>query len=282
MSFWDHIEVLRWHLIRALIGVALCLVVGLFEGARILEFLLGPLRRGLEAHQAGNIVIQGIVDGLAAFLRISLIGGILLASPWVLYQLWAFVAPGLYAHEKRLVYRCVPALLGLFAAGVMFGWLVALPGALDFMIQFNLGLGLQLQITAHSWVSFALIFPLAFGIAFELPLVMVLLAKIGLMTGQDFRRHRRMAILVAAIVSAVLTPTTDPVGMMFMFLPMVVLYEAGIWSIWLIARMPASAKQHEEHAGSEDLLGALLVPLVCGSWRDGRSTRCMRWRRNLT
>ena len=218
-------------------------------------------------------MVDNLMAGLAAFFQISLVGGLVLASPWVIYQLRGFIAPGLHPHEKRVVYRSVPFFVGLFVAGVLFGWFVALPGAVDFMVQFNLRLGFQHQITVSSWVSFALVFPVSFGIAFELPFGMVILSKIGLVSAAGFRRHRRMAILLSAIISAVLTPTVDPIGMMVMFVPMVLLYEAGVGCAWLSERNRGAIGRsavEPESRNSDDLVASFLVPLVAGQMNRRR------------
>ncbi len=109
------------------------------------------------------------------------------------------------------------------------------------MTEFNLRMGFHHQITVSSWVAFALIFPMGFGVAFELPLVMSIASRVGLASSATFRRHRRLAILLAAIVSAVASPTTDPLGMMLMFVPLVLLYESGIWFAWLSERGSSAA-----------------------------------------
>ena len=261
MTFGEHLEALRWHLVRALVGLAMCLTVCLIFGQRLLLFLLGPLRHALDEHQAGDIVAPTPLAGITAFFQISVVGGLVLASPWVVYQLWGFVGPGLYSHEKRLVYRCVPCLVVLFIAGAVFGWCVALPTSLDFMIRFNQGAGLQHQIAVSSWATFAVVFPLAFGLAFELPLGMVLLSRIGVVSGPAFRKHRRAAILIASILSAVLTPSPNPVDMILMLIPLVLLYEGGVWCIWLLDRR----RQHghaEVQDDSNDLIASFLLPLV--------------------
>jgi sec-independent protein translocase protein TatC len=262
MTFGEHLEALRWHLIRALIGVAVCLTVCLILGQRLLTFLLAPLQRALDAHGAGEIIVPTITAGLAAFFEISMVGGLILASPWVIYQLWGFVAPGLYAAEKRLVYRSVPLFVGLFVIGVVFGWTIVLPSSLDFMIRFNQGAGLQHQITVSSWATFAVVFPAAFGLAFELPLAMVVLSKIGLATEAGLRKYRRLAIVIASIVSAVLTPSPNPMDMIMMLIPLILLYEAGIWCVWLGQRGWARQRAPEDFDGSGDLLGSLLIPLL--------------------
>jgi sec-independent protein translocase protein TatC len=261
MTFAEHLEALRWHLIRALIGVAVCLTICLTFGQRLLLFLLSPLQRALDAHGAGQIVVPTISAGLAAFFEISMVGGLVLASPWVIYQLWGFVAPGLYPAEKRTVYRSVPLLVGLFVLGVVFGWTVVLPSSLDFMIRFNQGAGLQHQITVSSWATFAVVFPAAFGLAFELPLAMVVLSKIGLATEVGLRKYRRLAIVIAAIVSAVLTPSPNPMDMIMMLIPLVLLYEAGIWCVWLAQRGWARRKSRGPETLGErfDLLLSLLT-----------------------
>jgi Tat protein translocase TatC len=270
MTFGEHLEALRWHLIRALIGVATCLVGCLMIGKTLLRFLLGPAQQALAKYHAGEIVATNFLDGLVAFFQISMVGGLLLASPWVVYQLWGFVAPGLYAHERRLVLRSVPFFLGLFAVGSLFGWFVALPRSLDFMIRFNLGAELRHQITVSSWATFAVVFPMAFGLAFELPLAMVVLCKIGLVSEVGFRRQRRLAIFIAAILSAVLTPSPSPLDMMFMLVPLVLLYEGVIWCVWLAGhkRQSLAAEEVQENE-SDSLFACFLIPLLTGRVKCG-------------
>jgi len=269
MTFGEHLEALRWHLIRAVVGVAICLVGCLIVGRSLLQFLLGPAQRALAKHNAGAIVVNDFMDGLVAFFQISMVGGLLLASPWVIYQLWGFVSPGLYPRERRLVYRSVPFLFVLFLAGSLFGWFVALPNSLDFMVRFNQGAGFQHQIAVAGWATFALVFPMAFGVAFELPLGMVVLSKIGLVTVAGFRKKRRYAILIAAILSAVLTPSPHPLDMLLMLAPLVLLYEGGIWCVWLTARLQkSSANEEVEDDESDDLFACFLLPLLTGHARE--------------
>jgi sec-independent protein translocase protein TatC len=269
MTFGEHLEALRWHLIRATVGVAICLVGCLIVGQSLLRFLLAPAQRALAAHNAGAIVVNNFLDGLVAFFQISMVGGLLLASPWVVYQLWGFVSPGLYPRERRFVFRSVPFLVVLFLAGSLFGWLVALPSSLDFMVRFNQGAGFQHQIAVAGWATFALVFPMAFGVAFELPLGMVVLSKIGMVNVAGFRKKRRYAILIAAIISAMLTPSPHPLDMILMLAPLVLLYEGGIWCVWLIDRRQKSAAttQEDDKDESNDLIACFLLPLVTGPAR---------------
>ncbi len=266
MTFGEHLEALRWHLLRALAGVAVSMAICLALNKSLLNFLLAPLQHALAAHGAGGVVVRSLMEGLIIFLQVSLIGGLVLSSPWIAYQIWGFLAPGLYANERRMVHRSVPILVGLFLGGVFFGWFAALPPAVDFMVRFNLAMGFQLQITASSWVAFALAFPLAFGLAFELPLVMVLLARIGLVCGDTFRRHRKLVIVLLAVLSAVLTPSPDPLSMMMMLVPLVALYESGIWCVRIVerrrARRPQPSPNDAEHRDSTDLFASLLAPII--------------------
>jgi sec-independent protein translocase protein TatC len=195
-----------------------------------------------------------------------MVGGLILASPWVVYQIWGFVAPGLYPNEKRLVYRSVPLFVALFLAGVLFGWTVVLPGSIDFMIRFNQDAGLQHQIAVSSWATFAVVFPAAFGVAFELPLAMIVLSKIGLATGAGLRKYRKVAIVLAAIVSAVLTPSPYPMDMILMLVPLVLLYEAGIVCVWLTdrRRSRSASERGQEPESSNDLMASFLVPFLTG------------------
>jgi sec-independent protein translocase protein TatC len=271
MTFAEHLEALRWHLVRALIGVAICLTGCLVFGQQLLAFLLRPLQLALETHEAGKIIVPTVMSGLSAFFEISMVGGLVLASPWVVYQLWGFVSPGLYPSEKRLVYRSVPLFVGLFVVGVLFGWMVVLPGSLDFMIRFNKSSGFDHQITVSSWATFAVVFPAAFGVAFELPLALVVASKIGLATIAGLRKYRRIAIVIAAIVSAVLTPSPNPVDMLLMLIPLMLLYEFGIACVWLTDRRSVAVANEIRDEGSSDLFASLLLALVLGYSPTSRS-----------
>jgi len=162
------------------------------------------------------------------FFMVCLVAGLVIASPWVFYQLWAFVAAGLYRHERHYVTKFLPVSLGLFLSGVFLCFFWVLPVTLTFLLEFNVWLGIEPTLRLADWMSFATILPLIFGICFQTPLVMLFLALIGIFTSADFRSKRRIAILVMMVIGAVITPSQDPISMLMLAVPMILLYEIGI------------------------------------------------------
>jgi sec-independent protein translocase protein TatC len=169
-----------------------------------------------------------VQESFMVYLKVSLIAGLILTSPWVFYQLWLFVAAGLYAHERKYVYIYLPMSLGLFLTGVVFCYFVVFPFVLDFLLDFSKWMEVSPQIRLSEWVSFAVMLPLMFGLSFQLPLVMLFLEKISIFDAQDYRDKQRVAILVISIISMMLTPA-EPISMIAMMIPLVALYYLGIF-----------------------------------------------------
>ena len=168
------------------------------------------------------------LETMTIFFMVCLVAGLVIASPWVFYQLWAFIAAGLYRHERHYVTKFLPFSLGLFLSGVFLCFFGVLPVTLKFLLEFNVWLGIEPTLRLADWMSFATILPLVFGVCFQTPLVMVFLALIGIFNVDDFRSKRKVAILVMVVAGAVLTPSQDPFSMLMLALPMIVLYELGI------------------------------------------------------
>lgn len=173
-------------------------------------------------------VTLNVQEAFLTFVKVALVSGVVFSSPWIFYNVWMFVAVGLYPHERKFVYLYGSMSLVLFLVGAVFCFYVVFPFVLEFLLGFNSWLQVQPQIRLSEWVSFAVMLPLMFGISFQLPLVMVFLNRLGIFTTQVYREQRRMAILVIAAVSMLLTPS-DPTSMMLMMGPLVLLYEFGIW-----------------------------------------------------
>jgi sec-independent protein translocase protein TatC len=178
-----------------------------------------------------SLVSLAPLETLTIFFMVCLVAGLVLASPWVFYQIWAFVAAGLYRHERHYVTKYLPFSLGLFLAGVFLCFLFVLPITLKFLLQFNVWLGVAPTLRLSDWMGFATILPLVFGISFQTPLVMLFLERIHIFTVQDFRAKRKIAILVITITAAVITPGQDPFSMVLLAIPMMLLYELGILMI---------------------------------------------------
>ncbi len=181
------------------------------------------------AFQIDNSLISlGPLETITIYFLVCLVSGLVIASPWVFYQIWAFIAAGLYRHEQHYVMRFLPVSLGLFIGGVLLCFVFVLPLTLAFLLDFNVWLGVAPTLRLSEWMSFATILPLVFGLAFQTPLVMLFLQRIGIFSVDDYRSKRKFAILVITIAAAVLTPGQDPISMTLLALPMVLLYELGI------------------------------------------------------
>lgn len=177
------------------------------------------------------------------WLKAGFVVGAMISSPWVLYQVWVFVAAGLYPHEKHYVYIFLPFSLALFLAGAALAFFVVFGYVLNFLLDFNASLGIDPDPRISEWLSFVILLPLGFGIAFQLPLVMLFLQRIGIMSIELYVSKWRIAVLVMACLSAVLSPGGDPYSMMFMFAPLVGLYFLGIG---LCRYMPRNTDTDEE------------------------------------
>ncbi|MBI5415324.1 MAG: twin-arginine translocase subunit TatC [Candidatus Omnitrophica bacterium] len=217
LSFLEHFDELRSRLIKSLIAVAVaaCLFYPFVDP--VLAFLIRPV---------GRVVFTSPADAFAARFMLVVWGGVILALPVVLYQFWRFVSAALKEHERKYVSFFAPFSLVLFFAGGAFGYFVMIPVGMKFLLGFATDFMVPM-ITVQNYLSFVTTLVLAFGVTFELPLVLMFLAKIGIVTPAFLAQKRRHAIVIILIVSAVITPP-DAVSQMIMALPLVVLYELGI------------------------------------------------------
>jgi sec-independent protein translocase protein TatC len=328
MTFGEHLEILRVHLLKALIGLTLCVMGSLFVGDQVVAFIRRPIDAALVRQNAldqvaedpdgfsfstylreqflgtkapdepavssdtgaapgidsaGTIPLEmsaweiasefnrldpeayaspaehlrreritiqarsesfaslqstlnrmdrpvalNVQEAFLTYIKVSCIAGLIIASPWVFYQIWLFVAAGLHPHERHYVNVYLPVSLALFLGGAAFCYYAVLPTVIDFLLGFNRQLELTPQIRISEWISFAVTMPVMFGLSFQLPLVMLFLVRIDVLSVGSFRAKRRMAILTIAILSMLLTPTPDPLSMLLMMVPLLLLYELGI------------------------------------------------------
>lgn len=241
--------------LRALLG----LPAGDGSGWEPLTIRVRPLQWALAVGEASRLVGRPptlasftAAEVFNAYFKISLYCGFVLSSPWVFWQLWRFVAVGLYPNERRRVWVFLPLSLGLFLGGVALCELVVLPVSVRYLLSFNEWLGYEPELRLSDWLSFALFMPVLFGIAFQTPLVMVFLDRIGLVGVDVYRRHRKLAVFLLAVASAVLTVTPDAVGMLSLFIPLWLLYEAGILLChWSGGQPRGDAEVSEEDADEE-------------------------------
>jgi sec-independent protein translocase protein TatC len=327
MSFGEHIEELRTHLLSALKGLAFCVVIGFVLdaigyslgwnwfgiGRPMMDVITAPVQRQLEEyhqHQldkfkaqadhpdteeakkaepkamkmqfspdlvaklTGKPVQEGLwvegeiraspldvyemtrpvenavrpvglttlsaQEGMVVYFKVSVICGLVLASPWVFWQIWSFVAAGLYPTEKRLVNYWLPVSLGLFLAGVFLCQFAVIPRTVSALLWFNEWMGLTPELRLTEWLTLAIWLPVIFGLAFQTPLVMLVLGRIGLMSSSGYMRYWRHAVLLLGVVTMAIVPTSDVITWFALWLPMVGLYFLGIYLCWLAEkRRPA-------------------------------------------
>jgi sec-independent protein translocase protein TatC len=186
-------------------------------------------------------------EPFSIYMKASFLVGIVLASPWVFYQLWSFVAAGLYSHEKRYVYIFFPFSLGLFLAGAALAFFVVFKPVLSFLFSFNSWMGIEPDPRISEWLGFVLIMPLGFGVGFQLPLVMLFLERIGLASTKFYLDQWRLAVLTIAIIAMLLTPP-DPYSMTLMLVPLTLLYFGGI----LLCRLMPRLKRPDAPENADD------------------------------
>jgi sec-independent protein translocase protein TatC len=230
MGFWEHIEELRGTLIKSAIAFAVCAgLVGYFL-KEFNDVLLGPLH-SVQANYPGlNIQLNtiSVVEGFNVIIQMCLMGGLVLALPFMLYFIGQFVAPALTEKELRALLPLCVAVMLLFLGGAVFSFLFLVKSTVRMAVEINLMLGYGFNWTPGSYYSMLMWLVLGVGGAFEFPLVIVLLVWLGVMSTEFLRKYRRHAIVVIFIIAAIVTPTADPLTQTMFAVPLYVLYEAAI------------------------------------------------------
>lgn len=237
LTFLEHLRELRKRLGRALLGVAagMAVVGGFVE--RIFHVLMQPVLDSLPENQRA-LHYTSYIEPLMVYLKVAAYGGIFLAVPWVLWQLWQFIAPGLYRKEKRVV---IPFLLSgtiLFYGGAAFCYFLIMPAAFPAMAAIANDASLAPVLTMSEQLSLVLAMLLGFGVVFEVPVVIAFLSMIGVVNWRTLAKYRRIAIVVNVIVAAIITPTGDPLNLALMAVPMILFYEIGIVLARFLGKKP--------------------------------------------
>jgi sec-independent protein translocase protein TatC len=224
MGFLDHLEELRWRIIWAMGGIVVgSIVVWIFRDLVMDGFLLKPAKDN-------HLVLQNLrpFGQIFLYMQVAMFGGIILSIPNLLLQVWLFIAPGLYPHERKYVRWIVVYSSFCFLAGVAFAYYVIVPGAFDFLANFGTT-QIQNNIAVDEYFNFLMSVMLGAGLVFELPMVSFFLSRIGVLTPRFMRKYWRHAVVVILIVAAVITPTGDPYNLLILAIPMLGLYEISIW-----------------------------------------------------
>ncbi len=242
MSLMEHLDELRKRIIRSFIYLVLGFgVAGIFY-KQLVGFIQAPLNR-----IGKSLVFTHPMDPLNLDIQVSLVAGAILASPFILYQVWLFIAPGLYQKERRFVVPFMLATVGLFLTGAGFGYFYVLPGALKILIV-DFGHNFTSMVTIEEYSSFFLSIILGLGISFELPILIFFLALFGIVSPRFLWKNIRYAILAVFIVAAVICPSPDPWTMCIYAIPMLVLYLIGIGVAWWVHPSRRTAKEANEAA----------------------------------
>jgi sec-independent protein translocase protein TatC len=246
-SFISHLVELRDRTIRSLIVVLVLFGICFYFSGEIMKFLSQPL---YEALPPGTKPI--FTDQAGAFFtltKVSFLTALLASLPWVLYQAWAFVAPGLYAHEKRFALPLIVSSVFFLVVGIGFAYLFVLPAAYKFFISFAAQTGAEALQDLQKYWDFTLAIFFGFGVTFEVPVVEMLLVKLGMVTPQQLRDARRYVIVGAFVVAAVLTPP-DVLSQFMLAIPLILLYELGIWLSGFIAAVSRAPETTEDGAAA--------------------------------
>jgi sec-independent protein translocase protein TatC len=235
MTFFEHLTELRKRIINSLASVVIGALIGWIVAPHFVNWIVAPMTRALkEAHLEPKLVYSHPAGLLNLLITLSIYIGIVIASPWILYQVWLFVAPALYKHERSAITGFLFSTVFLFLAGIAFGYFISLPYVLRFLISFQ-GPVVPL-INIDEYFDLILMVLLGLGLVFELPVLIFFLSLFGIVTPKFLMQNFRYAILVIAILAAILTPTPDATTMLVFMGVLIALYFVGVGVSWAVVR----------------------------------------------
>ncbi len=248
MSFLEHLEELRVRLLHSIYSVLIGTGICFYFRDAIYAYLSKPLTDTLRSlHLPALLVYTNPVDPFNLYIKLAIMGGIFLASPYVLFQLWLFISPGLYRHEKKYIWPFVMLTSGLFISGGFFAYKLALPKAFRFLLEF--AKQFQPMVTINEYWDLAITMVVAVGLVFELPVVIMLLSAFGIVTPKFLLKNFRYAVLLTAVVAAAVVPTNDMATIFVVWIPLLGLYVLSIglsWLVYLRKRKKQKLKDAEE------------------------------------
>ncbi|NCC23757.1 MAG: twin-arginine translocase subunit TatC [Deltaproteobacteria bacterium] len=249
MPFTAHLEELRNRIVRCLIASFVGFLACYGFAKELFDILMRPLVAVMPPDSA--LIYTGLPEGFFTYIKVAFLAGIFLASPYIFFQLWRFIAPGLYSEERRYLVPVAFFSALFFVSGAMFGYFVVFPFGFEFFMGFATDM-IRPMPSLKEYFSFSVKLLFAFGLVFELPLFIFFLARMGMVTSAGLRKKQKYAILVSFIVSAILTPP-DMVSQVFMAGPLIILYEASIWVAYYLGkeRIERRKKQAEERAAAK-------------------------------
>lgn len=237
-TFISHLVELRDRIIRAGLAVIVVFIGLVYWAPDIFRLLARPLMQNLP--KDGKMIVTDVTGSFFVPMKVTMLVAFVIALPVVLYQIWAFVAPGLYQHEKKLVVPLVASSYTLFLCGMAFAYFVVFPTIFRVMAHYNAPLGAEMTTDIDNYLSFVLTMFIAFGVTFEVPIVVVLLVRMNVLTIKKLKEIRPYVVVGAFVISAVVTPP-DVFSQLILAIPLIVLYEAGIIAARLfVSKQPAA------------------------------------------
>jgi sec-independent protein translocase protein TatC len=245
-TFISHLVELRTRVMRAAIAVFVVFVSLVYWAPDIFRLLARPLMENLP--KGGKMIVTDVTGSFFVPMKVTMLVAFVIALPVVLYQIWAFIAPGLYQHEKKLVYPLVSSSYLLFLCGMAFAYFVVFPTIFRVMAHYNAPLGAEMSTDIDNYLSFVLGMFLAFGLTFEVPIIVVLLVRMGVVSIQKLKQIRPYVAVGAFVVSAVVTPP-DVFSQLILAVPLIILYELGVIAARIVGvKRPAPAEAESEAA----------------------------------
>ncbi len=234
MSFLEHLDELRRRLIVCVIAVGVGFIIAYIFSEEIFNIIIAPIIRALP--EGTTLIFIGVTEAFMTYLKMSLVAGIVIALPVILYETWMFVAPALYAHEKKYVLPFMSSAIIAFVGGVCFCYFLVLPPAATFLLKGYSTQTIKAMPTMREALSLTLMLLFAFGVTFQLPFVLLILGKIGIITHRTLTKYRKFAIVIIAIAAAIITPTPDAVTMLLLIVPLWILYETSVILVWIFGK----------------------------------------------
>ncbi|MCC6345605.1 MAG: twin-arginine translocase subunit TatC [Nitrospirales bacterium] len=263
MPLTEHLGELRKRIVISLIALGVTFAVAFSFSEEIFRGIMFPLKYSLDFSvkemyvrfipqdklQTTKLVFLAPAEAFWMNMKVAFVAGVLLSLPVIFYQLWQFISPGLLSKEKKYVLPFIIMATALFLFGAAFCFLIVLPFAMSFLLTYKVGDFLMPMLSVGHYVDFCLKFILAFGAIFELPIIIIFLTRMGIVTPQTLARKRKYAALLAFVIAAVLTPTPDAFNQVLMAVPIILLYEIGIWlSPFFAAKKRGTTEEDEKTA----------------------------------
>ena len=253
MTFWDHLDVLRGSIIRVLVAAVVMGIGVFFLKDWIFDLVLWPRDSNFPTYRLLGaepfdlkLVNTELTEQFMIHMKVSLIVGLLVASPYIIYVLFRFVSPALYDNERRVSYRLVGAAYAMFIVGIVINYFLIFPLTVRFLGTYSVSTDVETLLTLSSYVDTLLLMSLVFGIVFEIPVIAWLLARFGMLKASWMSEYRRHAIVAILILAAVITPTADIMTLVIVSLPIWLLYEVSIWIVSITNRDTPEAEDPDE------------------------------------